>query len=35
MVLVHGDQSEWIKRPETVADIFMRDLVPARLLGPR
>jgi diaminopimelate decarboxylase len=31
MVLVQGDQAEWIKRPETVADVFMRDLVPARL----
>jgi diaminopimelate decarboxylase len=35
MVLVQGDQAEWIKRPETVADIFMRDLVPARLRNPR
>jgi diaminopimelate decarboxylase len=31
MVLVTGDQAEWIKRPETVADVFQRDLVPARL----
>ena len=30
-VLVHGEQAEWIKRPETVADVFMRDLVPTRL----
>jgi diaminopimelate decarboxylase len=30
-VLVHGDEAEWIKRPETVADVFMRDLVPTRL----
>lgn len=35
MVLVQGDQAEWIKRPETVADVFMRDLVPARLRSPR
>ena len=35
MVLVRGEQAEWIKRPETVADVFMRDLVPSRLLGPR
>ncbi len=35
MVLVRGEQAEWIKRPETVADVFMRDLVPARLRGPR
>ena len=34
MVLVQGDQAEWIKRPETVADVFMRDLVPARLRNP-
>lgn len=31
MVLITGDQAEWIKRPETVADIFARDLVPDRL----
>jgi hypothetical protein len=31
MVLVNGDQAEWIKLPETVADVFMRDLVPERL----
>jgi diaminopimelate decarboxylase len=31
VVLVKGDQAEWIKRPETVADIFQRDLVPDRL----
>lgn len=35
MVLVQGNQAEWIKRPETVADVFMRDLVPARLRTPR
>jgi len=35
MVLVQGDQAEWIKRPETVADVFMRDLVPARLRRPQ
>jgi len=35
MVLVHGEQAEWIKRPETVADVFVRDLVPQRLRGPR
>ncbi len=29
--LVHGDQAEWIKRPETVEDIFRRDIVPQRL----
>lgn len=33
-VLVKGDQAEWIKRPETVADIFHRDLVPDRLRRP-
>ena len=31
MVLVTGDRAEWIKRPETVADIFRRDVVPLRL----
>jgi diaminopimelate decarboxylase len=31
MVLVNGDQAEWIKRPEAVADAFMRDLEPERL----
>jgi hypothetical protein len=31
MVLVTGDHADWIKRPETVADIFDRDLVPDRL----
>jgi len=35
MVLVRGEQAEWIKRPETVADVFMRDLVPARLRNPQ
>ena len=35
MVLVQGEQAEWIKRPETVAEVFMRDLVPTRLRGPR
>jgi hypothetical protein len=35
MVLVHGEQAEWIKRPETVADVFKRDVVPARLRRPR
>jgi diaminopimelate decarboxylase len=30
-ILVNGDQAEWIKRPETVADVFRRDLVPDRL----
>jgi diaminopimelate decarboxylase len=30
-VLVSGAAAEWIKRPETVADVFARDVVPARL----
>jgi diaminopimelate decarboxylase len=30
MVLVNGDRAE-IKRPETVAEVFIRDLVPERL----
>jgi len=35
IVLVHGERAEWIKRPETVADVFVRDLVPHRLRGLR
>jgi len=31
MVLVTGDRAEWIKRPETLADLFRRDVVPPRL----
>jgi diaminopimelate decarboxylase len=34
MLLVTGSNAEWIKRPETVADVFQRDLVPARLRRP-
>jgi diaminopimelate decarboxylase len=30
-VLVHGDEAELIKRPETVAEVFARDRVPRRL----
>jgi diaminopimelate decarboxylase len=30
-VLVNGTDSEWIKRPETVDDVFRRDSIPARL----
>lgn len=30
-VLVHGDEAEVVKRAETVADVFHRDVVPARL----
>jgi diaminopimelate decarboxylase len=30
-VLVHGDQAEVVKRAETVADVFARDTIPARL----
>lgn len=30
-VLVHGAESEWIKRPETTEDVFRRDLIPPRL----
>ncbi len=33
MVLVTGDQAEWIKRSETVADVFARDRIPDRLRG--
>lgn len=31
VVLVTDDRAEWIKRPETVEDVFARDLVPERL----
>jgi diaminopimelate decarboxylase len=30
-VLVSGDQAEWVKRPETLDDVFQRDIVPERL----
>ena len=30
-VLVSGSAAEWIKRPETVQDVFARDIVPERL----
>ena len=30
-VLVSGDQAEFVKRPETLEDVFGRDLVPERL----
>jgi diaminopimelate decarboxylase len=30
-VLVRGDEAEVVKRAETVADVFARDLIPARL----
>jgi diaminopimelate decarboxylase len=30
-VLVHGSEAEVVKRAETVADVFARDVVPARL----
>ena len=30
-VLVHGAEAEWIKRPETVDEVFARDLIPERL----
>jgi diaminopimelate decarboxylase len=31
VVLVTGDQAEWIKRPEQLEDVFARDIIPARL----
>ena len=34
-VLVTGDHAEIVKRPETVDDVFARDLIPERLAGPR
>lgn len=30
-VLVAGDNAEWIKQPETIDDVFARDIIPARL----
>jgi diaminopimelate decarboxylase len=30
-VLVSGASAEWIKRPETVEDVFARDVIPDRL----
>ncbi len=30
-VLVHGGEAEVVKRAETVADVFARDVVPERL----
>jgi diaminopimelate decarboxylase len=30
-VLVSGDRAEWIKRPETVEQVFSRDVIPERL----
>src|SRR6476659_1470632 len=32
-VLVRGAQAELVKRRETAAEVFARDLVPARLAG--
>ena len=31
MVLVSGDRAEWIKRPETLDEVFARDVVPEHL----
>ena len=30
-VLVSGAQAEWIKRPETIDEVFARDVIPERL----
>jgi diaminopimelate decarboxylase len=30
-VLVSGDRAEWIKQPETVEQVFARDVIPERL----
>jgi diaminopimelate decarboxylase len=30
-VLVKNDEAEWIKRPETIADVFARDIIPKRI----
>jgi diaminopimelate decarboxylase len=29
-ILVTGDRAEWIKRPETIAEVFARDVIPER-----
>ena len=31
MVLVSGDRAEWIKRPETLDEVFARDIIPGHL----
>jgi diaminopimelate decarboxylase len=31
IVLVSGANAEWIKRPETIEDVFARDIIPERL----
>lgn len=31
MVLVSGNQAEWVKRTETLEDVFSRDVIPERL----
>lgn len=31
VVLVNGDQAEWIKLPETIEDVYRRDRIPERL----
>jgi diaminopimelate decarboxylase len=33
MVLVSGDKANWVKRPETLDDVFGRDMVPEHLAG--
>ena len=33
MVLVSGDQANWVKRPETQDEVFARDVVPEHLQG--
>jgi len=33
-VLVRGAEAEWIKRPETIEDVFRRDQIPSRLKRP-
>jgi len=32
-VLIHGGQAELIKRAETIDDVFVRDIIPARLVA--
>jgi hypothetical protein len=33
-VLVNGTEAEVVRRPETIEDVFARDVIPERLRGP-
>ena len=32
-ILVNGSQAEWIKRPETIDEVYARDIVPTNLVS--